>query len=283
MGAGRMRGIKPQFFQNETLADLSPHARLAFIGLWIYADREGRLEDRPMRLRIQILPYEPDQDMHTLLQQLHDAGFVKRYTVGSEHYLQVVNFTKHQRPNHREAPSVIPAFSDGCAAASTTKTRRFLGKAMSSPGKVSDSVHASRRCPSESESETETDTEEEKSKNPPVGPPTNSHGRKCKLPVDFELSPEREDFALKAGVVDPHREFALFTDHWRATGKPMKDWEATWRNWCRNAAPGGRFATRPASGASDPRLHQSLEEMAAEIEETRRRQRKAANSDDGPF
>jgi len=37
----RIRSIKPEFWKSETVAALSPLARLLFIGLWNYADREG--------------------------------------------------------------------------------------------------------------------------------------------------------------------------------------------------------------------------------------------------
>jgi hypothetical protein len=111
--------------------------------------------------------------------------------------------------------------------------------------------------------------EKSKNKNPPGAPPSNSRKHRCKLPEDFVLTLERANFALEAGLTDPNREFALFTDHWRATGGLMLDWNSCWQKWCRNAAPGGRFAPRPPTGAADPRLNQSLEEMQAEIEEIR--------------
>lgn len=55
---GRNRTIRAGFFQNEILGALPPLARLLFVGLWTIADREGRLEDRPLRIAVEILPYE---------------------------------------------------------------------------------------------------------------------------------------------------------------------------------------------------------------------------------
>lgn len=54
----RTRSIKPSFFDNELLGGLSPLTRLLFIGLWGQADRAGRLEDRPLRLKKNILGYD---------------------------------------------------------------------------------------------------------------------------------------------------------------------------------------------------------------------------------
>jgi len=110
----RARNIKPGFFMNEELAECDLAARLVFIGLWSLADREGRLEDRPKRIRAFVFPYE-DYDVDELLNQLQEHGFIIRYKVEGNKYIQVVNFKKHQRPHPKEAASQIPAppeFSD---------------------------------------------------------------------------------------------------------------------------------------------------------------------------
>ena len=49
--------------ENEELADLDPIARLLFIYLWMLADREGRLEDRPKRIAGRALPYDREADV----------------------------------------------------------------------------------------------------------------------------------------------------------------------------------------------------------------------------
>lgn len=45
------RNIKPGFFTNDVLAACDQLARLLFAGLWTVADRAGRLEDRPKRIK----------------------------------------------------------------------------------------------------------------------------------------------------------------------------------------------------------------------------------------
>lgn len=98
----RIRSIKPEFFLDDELAELPLLARLIFIGLWTLADCEGRLEDRPKRIRAQLHPYD-DGDTDAMLQALHDAGFIQRYTRDGSRYLQVRNFKKHQRLSGKEA------------------------------------------------------------------------------------------------------------------------------------------------------------------------------------
>ncbi len=108
----RIRSIKPEFFLDEDLARLAPLDRLIFVGLWCQADRCGRLEDRPGRLKVQVCPYD-DVDMKAALDRLVAAGFLVRYEAEARSYLQVRTFLRHQRPHSTEQPSVLPALENG--------------------------------------------------------------------------------------------------------------------------------------------------------------------------
>ena len=103
----RVRLLDPKFFTNEQIVDLPFEYRLLFAGLWTLADREGRLEDRPKRIRMSLFPCD-SVDCDAGLQALHDAGLVVRYSVGGVAYLAIPAFGKHQKPHPREAQSVIP-------------------------------------------------------------------------------------------------------------------------------------------------------------------------------
>ena len=110
----RIRTIKPEFFKNEQLAELDPIYRLLFIGLWNHADREGRLEDRPKRIKAEILPYD-ECDVDFALIQLHESDFIKRYVGFIEDIeikcIQILNFTKHQKiDKFNEKESQLPEY-----------------------------------------------------------------------------------------------------------------------------------------------------------------------------
>ena len=107
---GRIRHIKPELFLDEDLATHKPIVRLLFIGLWTLADCEGRMEDRPARIKAQLFPYEP-LDTDASLDALANTGHVIRYIVDGRRYLQVTNFLKHQRLSGKEAQadSVFPS------------------------------------------------------------------------------------------------------------------------------------------------------------------------------
>ncbi|MEM5872110.1 MAG: hypothetical protein QW051_04520 [Candidatus Aenigmatarchaeota archaeon] len=103
----RARNIKPGFFKNEDLAELPPLARLLYAGLWCYADREGKFEWRPKRIKAEILPYD-NCDITKLLMSLHSKKFIYKYVVNGEEYGIIPKFNKHQSPHKHEAKSTIP-------------------------------------------------------------------------------------------------------------------------------------------------------------------------------
>ncbi|MDY7559933.1 hypothetical protein QN366_04975 [Pseudomonas sp. CCC3.2] len=107
----RSRNIKPGFFSNEHLAEVDFATRLLFIGLWTEADREGRLEDRPRRLKMALFPAD-NLDIDSMLFSLHDLGFIDRYSVDGANYIQIVNWAKHQNPHLKETKSTIPERSE---------------------------------------------------------------------------------------------------------------------------------------------------------------------------
>jgi hypothetical protein len=104
----RARLLKPSFFTNDDLAKLPPLTRLLFAGLWCIADREGRLEDRPERIRAEVLPYDK-VNLPRMLNELADYGFIQRYEADGCKYIQIRTFKKHQSPHVREPASTIPA------------------------------------------------------------------------------------------------------------------------------------------------------------------------------
>jgi hypothetical protein len=106
----RARNIKPGFFVNEDLAEIDASGRLLFIGLWCLADREGKLEDRPKRIKGEIFRFDgiSSQEVDALLNQLHEFQLIIRYEVDGVRFIQIPNFLKHQRPHYNEKPSSIP-------------------------------------------------------------------------------------------------------------------------------------------------------------------------------
>jgi uncharacterized phage protein (TIGR02220 family) len=111
----RARNIKPGLYKNEDLAECSIWARYIFPGLWMLADREGRLEDRPKRIKGELLPFD-SEDIEPLLRELDAHRFILRYEVDGVRYIQILKFKEHQAPHYSEKKSVIPEppFQETC-------------------------------------------------------------------------------------------------------------------------------------------------------------------------
>ena len=263
----RARNIKPAIMDNDDLAELAPLTRLLFIYLWMLADREGRLEDRPKRIAAQALPFDRNADAGAMLDDLAAAGFICRYRVDGTAIIQITNFTKHQNPHLREAPSVLPPFQGSDKA----QPRQCLGttQAMPSPADslipdspLSDSgqeraQQAAENPPAEDANPPAVqDNPPAPAENPPPPPPQPEDPeprspRGTRLQLE-DMPDEYRDFCRQERPdLSPSATWDRFRDHW--TAKPGKDgvkldWLATWRNWVRGerAMPQPRASPPPS-------------------------------------
>lgn len=107
----RIRSIKPEFFRHYDLwlaeKETGLPLRMAFVGLWCVADREGRFKWCPPQLKIEVLPYD-ELDFSRVLDALTTRGFVVRYRVDEVDYGYIPTFSKHQVINNRERASELP-------------------------------------------------------------------------------------------------------------------------------------------------------------------------------
>lgn len=132
----RERSISPEFFVDEELATVSHSARLLFIALWTMADREGRLENRPRKIRLGAFPYE-DVAVEPLLDELAEKGFIVRYEGDGQPLIQVRTFTAWQHVHPREAPSRLPPPAKGEPGSALGEPRSAKGGTGSALGEPS--------------------------------------------------------------------------------------------------------------------------------------------------
>jgi hypothetical protein len=108
----RIRSVKPEFWTDEDLADLSRDARLLYIGLWNIADEHGRLRGDPRYVKGQLFPYDDDlsrEAVDGLVDELAKVGKVVRYQAKGSSYLFLPTLHKHQRLDTAKVPSRLPA------------------------------------------------------------------------------------------------------------------------------------------------------------------------------
>ena len=141
----RARSIKPGLLKNEVLGVADPLYTLLFEGLWMLADRAGRLEDRPLRIKAEVFPYRDGIDCNAMLDWLQGNQFIVRYEVAGVRYIQILSFDKHQNPHKNEPASVIPAFDgatsdNGCTPSSNVDSTRadslFIDSGLLTPSSL---------------------------------------------------------------------------------------------------------------------------------------------------
>lgn len=248
----RARNIKPGFFTNDVLAELPPLARLLFAGLWTLCDRAGRAEDRPKRIKAEVLAYD-DCDCDALLQALHDKGFIRRYEANGARLIQVLTWDKHQNPHVKEAASSLPA---------PEQHQTSTGQEQCSPqplperaGLIPDSL-----IPDSGFSDSgATDVAQ--------GATRAKSQRGTRLPDDWAIPDEWVSKTLEEyphwTLETVHAIATKFGRYWRArAGKEAvkRDWLATFQNWC-----SGEITQREHPPPGSKAQPQSFRERDAEL------------------
>ena len=271
----RARNIKPGFYKNEDLAECSVWARLIFPGLWMLADREGRLEDRPKRIKGELLPFD-SQDVEPLLRELEAHGFIHRYTVEGSSYIQISKFSTHQAPHYSEKASVIPAPDSGSPPPIKTASPpedsgnpQGIKRGSQPPDSLNpDSLIPDSPNPDSGKSDSVAGSGAPEANATPPGSP-RAAPRGSRLPADFVLPKPWGEWAMSerpGWTPDKVRSVSdQFRDHWHAkAGRDAlkADWLAAWRTWVRREP-----TVNGANGASRamPSKQAALEQRNAEV------------------
>ena len=125
----RARNIKPSFFTNDELVELEPIYRLLFIGLWVLSDREGRLENRPKKIKMELFPAD-NVDIESGLSALQKTGFISLYNCYETNVIQINNFAKHQAPHGLEKDSDLPDEDGSYATYKRNQNKTISGDAI---------------------------------------------------------------------------------------------------------------------------------------------------------
>lgn len=142
----RIRTIKPEFPQSETVGNLSRDARLLFIQLWTICDDSGRTRAASRMLASLLYPYDDDarEKIPSWLEELDRAGCIRLYLVDGQHYLEIPKWLKHQKID-RPSASKFPAFDEGSRVFDepSRKIAQDQGEDQGpGPGKEGDGAHA---------------------------------------------------------------------------------------------------------------------------------------------
>lgn len=225
----KIRGIKPETWSDESFVELTPWARLLFIGLWNFACDNGHLEDRSKQIKMRVFPAD-DVNCAELLRELESAGRITR----QDGYITVPTLTEHQRIDRR--------YFSACDAPGCVKPDQKSGNPERETRRVHDGdttgtqrahvVHTSGpRGDGDGDGEgIRSDGDGELTR---AGKPAK---RASQLPDTWKPNDKHRALAAERGV-DCDLEAIKMRD-WAATkGATGKDWDARFRNWLRDARP----------------------------------------------
>jgi hypothetical protein len=253
----RARNIKPSIMDNEALAELEPLTRLLFVYLWMLADRDGRLEDRPKRIAAQALPYDRDADVGAMLDELSIAGFITRYEACGKACIQIVSFIKHQTPHGTEKDGGLPDVNGFY----TVHTRGNNGYATGESKLVNGALTVNPPLDNALNPDSGF-------LNPDSGlvaavaaqPPTTADkkSRKTALPADFEISERVRKWAAAKGIGRLEEHLEAFKRKCAANDYRKVSWddafmEAIREDWAK--LRGGRNGVAPAGESTTVPMH----------------------------
>lgn len=114
----RIRTIKPGFWTSLAITCHHPMTRLHFIGLWNYADDEGRGIDDPRLIKSALWPMDDKvtaSKVERMQEELAQAGRILRYTDGERPYFVIVHWSEHQRVEKPQLSTIPPPDAPECS------------------------------------------------------------------------------------------------------------------------------------------------------------------------
>jgi len=126
----RIRTIKPEFWTDEKIAELSIPSRLLFIALLNQADDEGNLLCSIKQIKVHTFPYDQiigECEIIIYLKELISQELIIPYVTKNKSYLHITNFLKHQRIN-RPSPAQHPKFNEQSMSNHALFNEHSLGK-----------------------------------------------------------------------------------------------------------------------------------------------------------
>lgn len=274
----KIRALKPEFFTDDRVVELSPLARLLFQGLWVHACDNGHLEDRPRQLKLRILPAD-DCDMVALLDEIVAQGMVTRH----DGWLVVENLGVHQKADKRYFLRCdYPGCRDTRKPLSTRKVAPpepdecppdpLSDHTVTTPGPHRDHAVTTERPSTDGDGDGDGDGDTPASQGgvgggellpvPTAVPSTTADAaepksrRGTRLPEGWIPARNKANLAAEEGHDGNwlSHELETFRDYWHGIpgAKGVKlDWEGTWRNWIRRSTQQQKTSNgRPKTAAS---------------------------------
>lgn len=210
----KIRGFKADLWTDEDFVELSPYARLLWMGIWNYCCDNGHIADKSKQIKMRVLPTD-DVNCAELLRELEANGRIIR----KDGIITVPNFTRHQKPDKRYFQ--ICDLPD-CVKPDENPERETRGGRTSQPRGsqgTHDEVNGSEVKGSDGEGGA-------------AAKPAKKTGKKpaTSLPADWQPTPEHLTRCEQEGI-DCIKQAAKFKAHAEANDRHAVNWNAAFTQW----------------------------------------------------
>ena len=124
----RIRSIRPEFYDSESMGNVSWDARFVFECLWSYVQDNGVNRDSARMIRGTCMPYDSDEVLPRIeaaLDELEQVGCIVRYEWNGKRLLWLPNFLTYQKID-RPSTCLFPTPDDLGAGEGSMVTRDTL-------------------------------------------------------------------------------------------------------------------------------------------------------------
>lgn len=246
----RIRTLKPEFWTDERVGEVSVSARLLFIATWSFADDHGGLDRSAKQLKAQAFPYDTI-DCEILIRELLTAGLLIEYDVDGKKYLHIKGFRSHQKvekPSKPRVPLYEPSVNAPRIVVEPSPGSSGSSLGMEGNGREEAHTRALR-------SSTTTAVQESPNGEADRRQPSEKAKRGSRIPESFGLTEHMRSWAKsQTPGVDVEAETAEFVDYWHTVPgqKGCKlDWVKTWQVRMRELQR--RFGSRKVDAKEAPR------------------------------
>ena len=209
----KIRGFKPDLWTDEDFVEMSPFARLLWLGLWSYSCDNGHVADKPKQIKMRVLPTD-DVNCSELLREIEAQGLIER----ADGWITTPTLTHHQKPDRRYFTTCE---KDGCDAPPETVSQRESRRVHAVQTEGTHRAHGVSTPSAQVDGDGEVKGSDGERKR---------NARKRALPADWK--PNEAAVTYAAGKrIDIEREAFKFRNHAASTGRSLIDWDRAFLNW----------------------------------------------------
>ena len=226
----RIRTIRPEFYQSESVGSMTWKARLVFINLWSYVEDNGVNLDNPRLFRGQCMPYDDSvlDDIEDAFAELEQCGSIIRYERDSKRLLFIPGFEKWQNIQRPGTCHYLPPDGwdkRGCKII-PEDSGQLQEHSCESP-EDSGQLHDCSRSRSSSKSRKK---EEE-----------NKFSSSKEITADcyhdsIEYAATDRTIASEYANLDLTGAWNAFADRHQGETRTINDWTRLWKGWCQRRA-----------------------------------------------